>query len=1439
MKSFCQNIPSVSGKDDVPSKLFVNLNKYISDRPTLVSVYSIATSQAFIDKYQNKLILDENGEPTVESILPLLNSKEITDSKFIIQQFNTQLNTNLENQQIYKVVKTAIDFNKSHTNYVATVVTDKNGKSTINVVNATDEIRYQAKQLEKTYDAFVKIDNFLKQKGLSIRWLDSGVMHNELGLMIPENLNTVSTGLMGVINIANNLEGFQILTEEFSHFIIENLKTTPIISRAEQLLRNNDSLLKEILGNDYDTVVQYYQNQNRPDLIAREALGRLMAQCINNNTQIENNLFERVKSFILNAINKIFKTNSSDNYILQKIQTDIQNVLNNVWNDDVINKETLDFFKQFGDKLAHATNNASSLEKQIENAENNITANLLKYLKVYHPMESEQDEKKEDKLDIPKEVSRQLYQLKHDLKEETMMKAITNLANDALRLLNANRDELYKIWNMKSFTFQQIRYKANALTQIKHLIDTYREPIIDYINLCEEIIKNSASTGSVMNSTNATELKDLLISVQGLINDTERVFKQANRNFLFYALKDYFEKDGIKFIDDKGQERVITLSMVIDTSLGDINALNRYVLAAANTDDLWVQLVDYFIQRQKERVRQIATQRDHKITAADKLLRQSGMRKTDWMYEFDANGIPTGRLISDYDYNRYYKELNSYKEHLNKLSLTDFEKKKMLDDWVINHTELFSIPYTYQTPNGETKQGTPREYRVPIYKSNAVSKLSKAQQEYYHKYMRQKWDLDRHLPEYLTAPFLAVQMTAGTATEVLLTSKQGLSNNIQNAIKTSLNNWFLLNDHDSFEYGSISSNLIEKFNAWKNSNVETIHTTTLRFDNTPYQTVPLYFVKPLDDLSRLSTDATTALREYSLMATNYQYMHQCADIIELIREQNNNRTIIDTTSPQNNALLETFEFNDETISKAAKIPTMASNIYNRVEDLINMEFYDKIKSQGFAITEKINSAKLADALIRFSSFSMLGYNLYSATNNVVAGKYQLFIEATGGEYFNHADLMKATANYWKMIKDFLPDVYLPYSTSKMSLLMETFNIGQHWKENIRNSRAYKSALHTVGSKLNSSFLLEMGEHYIQMLGALSYLSHYKLYKDPIQKDKNGNITNKDFVSLLDALTEHITKDKNGNIISTDLIINDKYKNFYTKDNKHLSLKPGSKDLAEMSLLIGKINQDMQGIYNNEDKAAAQAHAVGRLAFLYRRHLIPQFQKRFKSFGKGMGIYNFKSKQYEEGYYVTFARVIVALLLPAKSKYFSADMQDHLNTFKSRYELLMRDVLTTHQKANLKRFWAEMATFITLAIINGLLWGELDRDEQDPWLHRQLLYQLKRLQLEGTAYFPPSMVSNMLNILISPTAVISPLQKWISVIQAIPQKNTILKSGPYAGHSRLYANLMRALPIYPHLKSFITLNKNDGRFKIFNKGLLEQAMYDIVTEDEDEYYDYEF
>lgn len=1410
MSTYCQIIPDVKNKPNTPSKLFQDLNNIISNREIVKQIYSIGTSSKFLEKYGDKLIYDKNGEPTIESLLKYVKTKEIKDSKFVKTQYNYELNKDINDKNITLIAKRAIDFNKNSSNYVATVITDKDGRSIIDVVEKTKDTQRKAKSLETTYKAFEKIDDFLKKKGIDIKWIDSSLMQSETGLLMPENLNKASTGLFGVINIANNFEGFKVLTEEFSHFIIENLKNTPIIERAENLLKENPDMTKQILGDEYNSVVEYYKNRNTPDLVTREALGRMMADLINKGIETQNSLFNRAKNTIINFIYKVFRINSNEEMSsIQDIEAALSETLNDVWEKDTINNDTLRFFEEFGNTLAHTTISNDKISKQIESARENIIANMLKYIQVYRPIDDE------EQITTSNIIKKQLDNLVMNLKETTFLETINDFAKDAIIIMNQNFAQLREIRDMKTFSGSKMKLKASALLQIKALIDTYREPIIDYKNICEEIIRITPSKEILKN---ASELKALLGQVQECINNSEEVFLTANRNFLIYTLAPYFEgKDGIKYRDEYGVDRVITISQVIDFSMGDLNLLNRFALAASNTDDLWVQLVDYFIQQQKEKGRQVFDEHNNTIKTMDATLRAKMSRKTDWMYARKADGTPTGYLISEYDFEKYNKALREERSRIEKTNFDDSVKKELLEAWILNNTDSFELTKTYTNKKGESKEYK-REYRVPkktIYGSNALKNLSQAQREYYDAYMKKKWEFDWYLPKSASHPFQAVQMRMTNIAEAALTSKQGITGGITNILSTFKNEYIATSDLDSGEYGGIHA-LLERLNP--NSILET-H-IVLRFDKTPYRSIPIYFVKMLDDMSKLSTDATTALQEYGLMATNYKYMHDIVDIIELIREQNAVREIKTKD-------LEEFEYKNDVVSREAKIPTKSSNVYNRVEDVIDVEFYNITKNQGFFITQNMNSAKIADTLMKYSSFSMLGFNMYSGVNNVFAGKYQMFIEACGGEYFNLQEALKAEGLFFKMCPEMIADLKNPYSFSKLQLLIDKFNVGQHYKESIRNSKTYKSAVHNVASKLtDSSILLDLGETNIQCVTAIAFLLHYKLYKDPIKKDKEGNILNKDYVSLFDALK--VEKKKiGGTIVGAELVIDSKYKNFYTKDNEKINLSAGSKQLTQMTLLIGKINQDMHGIFNKEDMAVAQKYTVGRLAFMYRRHLIPQLQKRFKSFGKRRGIYNFKSKQVEEGYYVTAMRTLGALIFPEKSSYYSAsDVRELKTNTISRWELLSR-TLSKHQKSNLRRFFSEMSILATLAVLSAFLKYGLDMDDDDEWIHRQLFYQVKRLQLEGTAYFPPHMLESMMNILISPTAVISPIQKWMNVANAIPQRHDILKSGPYKGHSKLYANIMRALPVYPHVKSFIELNKNDSRFKVFNYSLTEQGIYNAL------------
>lgn len=137
----------------------------------------------------------------------------------------------------------------------------------------------------------------------------------------------------------------------------------------------------------------------------------------------------------------------------------------------------------------------------------------------------------------------------------------------------------------------------------------------------------------------------------------------------------------------------------------------------------------------------------------------------------------------------------------------------------------------------------------------------------------------------------------------------------------------------------------------------------------------------------------------------------------------------------------------------------------------------------------------------------------------------------------------------------------------------------------------------------------------------------------------------------------------------------------------------------------------------------------------------------------------------------------------------------------------------------------LSVLALLSILAKIKWD--DDDEDTTWIQRQWFYQLKRLQLEGTAYFPTTMLSSFMQILISPTAVISPIERYVAVLNNLPNHHKILKSGPYKGHSRLYAACMRAIPVYPQVKSFISLAKNDSRFKIFESGMTETTILNIL------------
>ena len=139
MARSCAIIPKVLNKkgEKVDSKLFKDLLSYLSNKRALVvDLYKKTKTQEFIQKWLPKLEVDENGEPTVRSMLKKTNLSTYIDESRVLEKLNRSIGfykkgmnrpalwvKNNENRK--KLSEKAIKFNQTsefRDEYVARVI---------------------------------------------------------------------------------------------------------------------------------------------------------------------------------------------------------------------------------------------------------------------------------------------------------------------------------------------------------------------------------------------------------------------------------------------------------------------------------------------------------------------------------------------------------------------------------------------------------------------------------------------------------------------------------------------------------------------------------------------------------------------------------------------------------------------------------------------------------------------------------------------------------------------------------------------------------------------------------------------------------------------------------------------------------------------------------------------------------------------------------------------------------------------------------------------------------------------------------------------------------------------------------------------------------------------------------------------------------------------
>lgn len=1351
------------------SSLYDSIESLTNNRKNSLLLYTYFTSESFKNKAFSELQFSDNGEPTFESVQPFINLGAVQSEKSKLQIMAKELNAT-KNNLIVELVEKVVEFNKVNPDHIGVITTLKTGESRVEVFPVSADSQMKKDQFEKAYNTYKIIDANLQQLGIPVTILNSEIMKFEDGFFNPQALNDSVSGLYGVINIANNMQGFEALPEEYAHLVIEALKDTPIIRRLENLI--TDEITREVLGNDYESVISYYSAKNRPDLISREVLGRIYSQILSDTlttTELPKSLLSRGWAQIVNFIKKFFSKGSikSISEQIESIKDELQSYNKTKSPETAITPVELQQLKLFGEQFAHTKANVEDVEKTFEK----ILTNLAQHIVLF-----QDNEKSSDLIAREEGLFQRLIQAKDEQnKIEGILTYVTESVN-LMKMAGVGLNNIQKSLSSKTKTsFEKAKYNAHVLREIKSYLDSYQGPITSVLELCNDIIKNREALPEELqvSDEDLQALQMTAFQLHGLLFTLEDNYKILGKEVLYHFYKDFFNKDGEDILLPNG--KAIKLMQLFDEVEGDINLLDRWVQCTAESPDMLSQLVDRAIQDKQQEIRQKTLPIVNRIIELDQQFKLDGGGSTDFIYERDSEGNPVGYLLSPYNYAQYNKDKEAYtRTDKQFLESSPEEQAELLRIWDDNNGQRIEDVKEY--PVGGTVLKSKRYYTVPSdkYLTNTLDKLTPVQKRYYDEYMKLKREMDWLLPPGKTSPYMAIQKMVENSQEIVLGHNVSGKEKFNNLMKSFLNE-FRITENDEAIYGT-------------NPKAKSLFKRVLtNFDKTVHNQIPIYYTSLLKDKKMLSTDASSAMIDYVVMANNYSGMHQIVDLMEITKDIAKVRTV--KTKSQGKLAKSVFKYAGVTFESDAEEQATMTKTVERLNETIETQVYgiQRITSSNELL--KFNLDKAMDALMKYTAFSMLGYNMFTGINNVIVGKMQMFIEGMGGEFFDLKEWAAGDLYYTRNIPEMMSELHTIKNTTKLGLIGEQFNVGLSWKSKLKDKKFYANSVTNAINTLHASFLLNAGEHHMQMSTAIAMLKHIKV------KNSKG-----DQLSLFDALEVRKNEYK-GKVLTANLVVKDGVINL---DGSKIT----DKQLRDISLQIGKVNQELHGIYNSEDAIGAKRYLAGRAFTMFRNFLVPTMNKRFKGMG-GRYNYSFYHNMVMEGTYISAWKVskqyIQHLLKPADIAKINFS-EEFLRTLPEHEQKYLR-----HQRANLKRFATEISALILLTVALGILFDDDDTTDKT-WGNRSMYYFLKRLQLEMTLYpFPIGAGETML---VSPTPIITPIKNTFNVLESLFNGYDILENGPYKGKTHLHRDFMKWLPIYNNIYDFYNLNEDDKRFKIF-------------------------
>lgn len=441
---------------------------------------------------------------------------------------------------------------------------------------------------------------------------------------------------------------------------------------------------------------------------------------------------------------------------------------------------------------------------------------------------------------------------------------------------------------------------------------------------------------------------------------------------------------------------------------------------------------------------------------------------------------------------------------------------------------------------------------------------------------------------------------------------------------------------------------------------------------------------------------------------------------------------------------------DDDKTAALKDKTVLADMLN---DWFEMAVYGKYTKEekllwdisGKKKRRSVDLMKFVDLLNRYTSLNLLGGNVVQGTANIIIGEVMQTIENIAHEYVSPKNYTRATGLYTKYLPAVMGDVSLEAPRSLAGQIYQEFNVLDDDVSDTTfstNTRAGKFLKNT-----SIYFVQSCGEHWLQNRFLIAMLLEKKAY------DKEGNLlgTMWDQYELREGRLKLKT--------SVDL----KRSEWTEKDQ-----------LAFKRKVRGVLSR-MHGEYSDLGRVAIQRTALGRMAYMFRKFIVPGFRRRWATRN-----YNERLGQYTEGNYITTAR------------FFKNYWKDLVSL---KFALMSENWagLSDHEKANVRRTLSEAAFLMATIVIATTLYKMGEGDDEDKWWASFLTYQAYRLKTE-LLFFTPK-IDEAWSILRSPMASMAVLQNIIDFSNQLGQPGEVYERGPFKGQLKLKRIMLDFVPLY--------------------------------------------